>query len=95
MPWWDHEELKEPAARSDRYKVHFPEEYPPEVVQAAQARLELAAKPIAVLLAECVRDTAPLLDRLVELSELLDFGMPRAELVALRDRARALANVQL
>lgn len=27
MAWWDHEELKAPADRSDRYKKAFPEEY--------------------------------------------------------------------
>lgn len=27
MAWWDHEELKQPENRSDRYKLAFPEEY--------------------------------------------------------------------
>ena len=27
MAWWDHEELKSPADRSDRYKEAFPQEY--------------------------------------------------------------------
>lgn len=27
MAWWDHEELKSPEDRSDRYKAAFPEEY--------------------------------------------------------------------
>lgn len=27
MPWWDHEELKQPEYRSERYKRTFPQEY--------------------------------------------------------------------
>lgn len=38
MAWWDHEELKSPADRSDRYIVEFPGGYSKEVVQAATLR---------------------------------------------------------
>lgn len=40
MAWWDHEELKSPADRSDRYIVSFPDEYTAEEVAAAQIRLK-------------------------------------------------------
>ncbi len=41
MAWWDHEELKDPRYRSDRYITAFPSEYKPrEVIAAAKRRLE-------------------------------------------------------
>lgn len=41
MAWWDHEELKAPDDRSDKYKTTFPSEYTKEEeeVDAAYARL--------------------------------------------------------
>jgi len=39
MAWWDHEELKDPRNRSDRYIVNFPNEYTEKEVEAAQKRL--------------------------------------------------------
>lgn len=38
MAWWDHEELKSHANRSDRYILAFPNEYSPEEVQRATER---------------------------------------------------------
>lgn len=38
MAWYDHEELKAPADRSDRYKITFPDEYPADVVHDARLR---------------------------------------------------------
>ena len=38
MSWWDHEELKSHANRSDRYILAFPSEYSPEEVQRAVER---------------------------------------------------------
>lgn len=40
MAWWDHEELKEPRFRSDRYITSFPSEYTEAEVKAAQRRLD-------------------------------------------------------
>lgn len=40
MAWWDHEELKDPTCRSDRYIVSFPDEYTKDEVAAAQRRLD-------------------------------------------------------
>lgn len=40
MAWWDHEELKSPNARSDRYKVNFPEGYSKREVEEAQQNLD-------------------------------------------------------
>lgn len=41
MAWWDHEELKSPEMRSDRYITAFPSGYSPEQVAAAQRRLDM------------------------------------------------------
>lgn len=38
MAWFDHEELKAPMDRSDRYKIAFPDEYSPEEVENARIR---------------------------------------------------------
>jgi hypothetical protein len=38
MAWWDHEELKSPADRSDRYKLTFPDEYSAEEIFRAALR---------------------------------------------------------
>ena len=40
MAWWDHEELKDPKHRSDRYIVSFPDEYTKDEVASAQRRLD-------------------------------------------------------
>lgn len=40
MAWWDHEELKSPQNRSDRYKVAFPGEYTQQEVDEARKRQE-------------------------------------------------------
>lgn len=47
MAWWDHEELKAPENRSDRYKVTFPEEFSSREVAEAQARL-IIIKPLSI-----------------------------------------------
>lgn len=39
MAWWDHEELKPLSARSDRYKVAFPDYYTKSEVDEAKGRL--------------------------------------------------------
>lgn len=44
MAWWDHEELKAPADRSDRYKVAFPNEYTPTEVAEAATRIAAGAR---------------------------------------------------
>lgn len=40
MAWWDHEELKGPKHRSDRYIVSFPDGYTKDEVASAQRRLD-------------------------------------------------------
>lgn len=40
MAWWDHEELKAPENRSDRYILAFPSEYPNYIVEQARIRRE-------------------------------------------------------
>lgn len=40
MAWWDHEDLKSPKDKSDRYKVTFPEEYTPKEVKEALERIQ-------------------------------------------------------
>ena len=42
MAWWDREELKDPACRSDRYIVTFPEEYSSQIVRVAQRNIDLS-----------------------------------------------------
>lgn len=40
MAWWDHEELKDPKYRSDRYKLAFPTGYTQEEIDEARTRQE-------------------------------------------------------
>lgn len=40
MAWWDHEELKDPKYRSDRYKLAFPTGYTQQELDEARARQE-------------------------------------------------------
>lgn len=44
MAWWDHEDLKDPRYKSDRYKVTFPEGYTDREV--IEARERLGMKPV-------------------------------------------------
>lgn len=46
MAWWDHEELKSPNDRSDRYIVTFPREYTSKQVEDARARMAAEENPL-------------------------------------------------
>jgi hypothetical protein len=49
MAWWDHEELKAPADRSDRYVLAFPSEYSAERVIEAIRHIYGGDKPVKIL----------------------------------------------
>jgi hypothetical protein len=40
MAWWDHEDLKSPENKSDRYKLAFPEHYSSAELKEAAKREE-------------------------------------------------------
>lgn len=66
MAWWDHEELKAPKDRSDRYKVEFPSGYTTGEVVAAQMRLDASGHHSASSSATLEKDRS--LEQIIELA---------------------------